>query len=255
MPDSSTNQHARVLIIIPTYNEAENIRELAGQILALESPDARFEILVVDDNSNDGTGGIVKEMQRESDRLHLLSRAGKLGLGTAYLAGFDYALTNGFDFAFTMDADFSHNPKYIPPMIALARRENADLVIGSRYVKGGGVRNWGLHRKALSFTANLLAHTTLGIHAHDCTSGYRCYSRRLLAYLRTQDVQSHGYSCLMDLLFRAQRAGARVAEHPFIFVDRVLGQSKVSRNEIFRALRTLRQLFPHRFKKTEKTLS
>lgn len=254
MSQSTSSQLPRVLIIVPTYNEAENIRELAGQILALESPQARMEVLVVDDNSSDGTADIVKEMQGESDRLHLLQRAGKLGLGTAYLAGFDHALKHEFDFAFTMDADFSHNPKYIPPMIALALRDKADLVIGSRYVKGGGVRNWGLHRKALSFTANLMAHTTLGIRARDCTSGFRCYSRRLLAYLRTQDVQSHGYSCLMDLLFRAQRAGARISEHPFIFVDRVLGQSKVSRNEIFRALRTLRQLFPHRFKKPDKTL-
>ncbi|GAB4312542.1 MAG: polyprenol monophosphomannose synthase [Candidatus Sumerlaeia bacterium] len=240
----------RFLVIIPTYNEAENIAPLVEQILALQTPGADVEVLVVDDNSTDGTSRIVRGMQERFPRLHLICRAGKLGLGTAYLAGFDHALAHGFDFAFTMDADFSHNPQYIPPMIELALREGADLVIGSRYVRGGGVRRWGLHRKVLSFTANLLAHTALGLRARDCTSGFRCYSRRLLAFLRTLNVQSHGYSCLMELLFYSERAGARIAEHPIIFVDREQGASKVSKNEIFRALRTLRQLFPRRFQKT-----
>ena len=237
------------LIIVPTYNEAENIKPLVEQIHALQAPaDSTIEILVIDDNSTDGTGNIVKKLMTDHSRVHLLERPGKLGLGTAYLAGFAYALKGNYDYAFTMDADFSHNPSYIPKMLEMAMNNNADLVIGSRYVPGGGVRNWGIHRKALSRIANALAHTTLGIKARDCTSGFRCYRKDLLDFLENQDVHSHGYSCLIELLFRSQKAGAKIKEFPIIFIDREMGQSKVSKREIRKALETLWRLFPLRFR-------
>ncbi|NQU42920.1 polyprenol monophosphomannose synthase [bacterium] len=235
----------KALVIIPTYNEVENIARLVREVLAQRSPDIEFEVLVVDDSSQDGTADAVRETQRENDRAHLLERPAKLGLGTAYIAGFRYAMEKGYPFVATMDADFSHDPSYLPAFAkAIA---DADLVIGSRYVPGGGVRHWGLHRKILSAGANLLAHLVAGLKPKDCTTGYRLYRTDLLRKIDLDRVTSHGYSCLMELVFVCQRAGARIVESSIVFVDRREGQSKISRKEIFKAFGTLYRLGRRRF--------
>lgn len=236
---------ARVLIVIPTYNEVENIERLAREVLGQPVGDAQIEVLVVDDASADGTGALVKNLTRENARVHLLERPAKLGLGTAYIAGFRYALDHGFDLVGTMDADFSHDPDHLPAILeAIA---GADVVIGSRYVPGGGIRNWGLHRHILSATANFLARLAGGLRPHDCTTGYRLYRADFLRRLDLDAITSHGYSCLMELVYVCQSAGARIVESPIVFEDRRAGQSKISRKEIFTAFATLYRLAARRF--------
>ncbi|MBN1866541.1 polyprenol monophosphomannose synthase [Candidatus Sumerlaeota bacterium] len=227
----------RALVIIPTYNEIENIERLIGDVLTLAAPDAVIEVLVVDDASTDGTTAAVERLAQNEPRAHLLARDRKYGLGTAYIAGFRYALEHGYDLAATMDADFSHSPGHLPEMLAAVAR--ADVVIGSRYVPGGGIRNWGLHRHILSGVANFLARLVGGLKPHDCTTGYRLYRTDFLRRLDLDRITSHGYSCLMELVFVCQRAGARIEESPIVFCDRRAGQSKISRGEIFRAFKTL----------------
>lgn len=228
---------ARALIIIPTYNEIENIERLVARVLEQRSPHLEFEVLVVDDASADGTGQAVDRIAQAEPRAHLLARPGKLGLGTAYIAGFRYALENDYDFAGTMDADFSHDPAHLPAFAEAA--QEADLVIGSRYVPGGGIRNWGWHRHVLSGTANFLARMVGGLGPHDCTTGYRLYRADLLRRLDLDRIVSDGYSCLMELVFVCQKAGARIVESPIVFVDRRAGQSKISQKEIAKAFGTL----------------
>lgn len=222
----------RVLIIIPTYNERSNLPPLVEQIhQALPAAD----ILVVDDNSPDGTGLLAEAMAAKDKRVQVLRRPGKLGLGTAYIAGFRIALSRGYDFVFEMDADFSHDPSYLPQILEAAR-ERADLVIGSRRVPGGGTENWGLGRRVISSGGSLYARTILGIGVRDLTSGFKCFRRQVLESIDLDAVHSEGYSFQIEMTYRALCLGFRVAEVPIIFVDRRVGQSKMSRRIFVEAL-------------------
>jgi len=226
----TASSHKRALVILPTYNEAKNILPLAAEIL---SADPTLEILVVDDNSPDGTGDIVADAMKEEPRLHLVRRAGKLGLGTAYLAGFRYGLDEGFDRIFTMDADRSHNPKYLPSM--LESLDDHDMVIGSRYVPGGGIENWSRRRRILSAFANFYTRLLLRIDVSDCTGGYRGYSREVLETVDPFDVRSSGYSFLYEMAWRVSVAGFSIGEVPIVFEDRYAGDSKIDSSEIYLA--------------------
>lgn len=217
-----------LLIVVPTYNESGNIPELIPQIFARVN---HAHVLIVDDNSPDGTAEIVERLRGEYPRLHLLRREGERGLGRAYTAGFQYGLDNGFQIIGTMDADQSHDPVHLPAMLDLLRI--SDVVVGSRYVRDGGTVNWGLGRILLSWTANKFAATLLQIPAHDITSGYRLYRRQAVDWIRTTEIKSSGYSFLSELLYRAYRGGARIAEHPIVFHDRTMGISKLHRREIY----------------------
>jgi len=229
----------QVTVIVPTFNEKENIQSLVEQLLALPTG---VRVSVVDDNSPDGTGAIADRLAAESDgRVGVIHRAGKLGLGTAYIAGFKRALAEGADLICTMDADFSHNPRYIPDMVAKIE-QGYDLVIGSRYVRGGGASGCTLPRIFLSWGANAFARVMLGLHAHDTTAGFRCYRREVLAGIELDEIKASGYSFLMEMLYRVQRRGWRVGEAPIIFENRRLGTSKISRNEIIKALGTVVRL-------------
>jgi dolichol-phosphate mannosyltransferase len=227
------------LVVVATYNERENIAALVAQIL--ESAGG-CHVLVIDDNSPDGTGEIAQAMTLHDERIELLERPAKLGLGTAYMAGFHHALTHGYQRVVTMDADFSHHPRYLPAILARAAEPGVDIVIGARYVKGGGVVGWPLYRRVLSFGANTFARTLLGLRSHDCTGAYRSYSRQVIEELERDSVVSNGYSALIELLWHFERAGYRIEEVPITFVDRELGESKVSRAEITRGLTTVIRL-------------
>ncbi len=232
---------SRTLICLPTFNEAENIADLIAALRRATQTVGPFDILVVDDGSPDGTADIVRGLQAGGDaHLHLLDRGRKLGLGTAYRAGFDHAARHGHTHVFTMDADFSHSPEHVPHLWRAAA--SADVVIGSRYMPGGGVANWPWHRRLLSSAANALARWMLRLRAHDCTSGFRCYRVDLLARVGLDDIRSEGYSYLTEMLWRCQRHGARIQEVPIKFVDRRAGQSKISKREIWRAVLTLLRL-------------
>ena len=231
----------QAVAIVPTYNEIENLNPLVEQLLGL---DAGLGVLVVDDNSPDGTGEAADRLAAEHPEVRVIHRAGKLGLGTAYRTGFDHALTLGVPFILTMDADFSHDPRYIPDM--LAKAANHDLVIGSRYVRGGGAQDCVGWRVALSHGANLFAKVMLGLKAHDCTAGFRCYRREVLERINLDAIRSEGYSFLIEMLYQVQRAGFRVGEVPILFVNRRRGASKISRSEILRALGTVGRLWRNR---------
>ena len=218
------------LVVIPTYNEAENIVPLACEVLA---QDPSLAVLVVDDGSPDGTGRLVAEAAGAEPRLRLLARSGKLGLGTAYRAGFRHGLENGYDLVVTMDGDGSHAPQVLPALLEAARV--SDLVIGSRYVPGGGIRNWPPHRRALSAFANFYTRTLLRLDVRDCTSGYRAYTRRVLEAVQPFDIRSSGYSFLEEILYRIARADFRISEVPIQFQDRARGASKIDQREIYRA--------------------
>ena len=227
------------LVVLPTYNERENIEALVTQVLS-NAPGAH--VLVVDDSSPDGTADLAQAMAAHDDRVEVLRRPGKLGLGTAYVAGFHWALDRGYEYVVTMDADFSHHPRHLPAIFAEAGKPGVDMVIGSRYVRGGGVVGWGFSRRFLSFGANTFARTTLRLTPHDCTGAYRCYSRRILEALDFDSVRSHGYSALIELLWHFRRAGHHIHEVPITFADRELGQSKISRSEITKGLTTVLRL-------------
>lgn len=229
-------------VVVPTYNEAENIARLVPELLALPE---QLSVIVVDDASPDGTGALADTFaERYASRVSVIHRAGKLGLGTAYVAGFVAASQTGVDGVVTMDADFSHNPKYIGAM--LARLADADLVIGSRYVPGGAAMNSPFGRRLLSRSANLVSRTALGFVAHDVTAGFRVYRRSLLAALPIDRIFSSGYSFLIETLYLIERGGWRVAEVPIQFYDRTMGTSKVSRFEIARAMYTVMRLTARR---------
>jgi dolichol-phosphate mannosyltransferase len=223
----------RALIIIPTYNERDNIRKIACEVLEQQRylKGVELSVLVVDDNSPDGTADIVREMQSESDlgpvKVHLLQRAGKMGLGTAYVAGFKYGLQHGFDYIFEMDADFSHDPKEVP--VFLEEIKTYDLVIGSRYISGANVANWPLSRLLLSYYANLYARMITGIKVHDATGGFKCFRRKVLEAIDLDDIRSNGYAFQIEMNFRAWRKGFRIKEIPIVFVDRHAGTSKMSK--------------------------
>ncbi len=218
----------RTLVIVPTYNESANIDEVVRKIFANVE---QAHVLVVDDHSPDGTADIVEKLRELYPKLDLIRRDGERGLGRAYTAGIHYALDHEFEIIGTMDADLSHDPEYLPAMLALLR--NNDVVIGSRYVRDGGTVNWAIRRILLSWLANRFAAALLELPAHDVTSGYRLYRRHTLEWIRTTEIKSTGYSFVAELLYHAHRDGARIAEHPIIFHDRTMGVSKLHRREIY----------------------
>lgn len=235
-------------VIVPTYNEADNLDDLVTQLLALP---VRLGILIVDDNSPDGTGQLADEwVAREPERIHVIHRPGKLGLGTAYIAGFKKALYElNARRVMTMDADFSHNPRYIPAMIAMSQRKH--VVIGSRYVAGGGQRHCTWKRVFLSRAANMVAKILLGLKAKDTTAGFRLYRREVLESIPLDQIFSSGYSFLVEMLFMCQRRGWQIGEVPIIFEDRRKGSTKISRQEVFKAQYTVFRLFVRRLRRRE----
>ena len=214
----------RVLVIVPTYNEAENLPLIVPAILR---QDPRVEVLIVDDNSPDGTGDLADRMSQTKPRVHTVHRPAKEGLGRAYIAGFRWALTNGFNAVFEMDADFSHNPSFLPDF--LTALEHADLVIGSRYKTGVNVINWPISRLLLSIVANIYARWITGLPLTDSTGGFKCFRREVLEAIDLDRVRSNGYSFQIEMSFRAWKKGFRLAEVPIIFHDRVEGHSKMNR--------------------------
>jgi dolichol-phosphate mannosyltransferase len=223
----------RALVIIPTYDEADNIPEIVPRVLA-QSGGAEYHVLVVDDNSPDGTAEVVKALQRSSDRLHLLERPGKMGLGTAYLDGFRYAIENGFDYILEMDADFSHNPDSLPRFIEAMRTH--DIVLGSRYITGVTVVNWPLKRLILSYGANAYTRIVTGLPVQDATGGFKCFRREALECLDFDRVKSDGYAFQIEVTFMLWKKGFRVVEIPIIFEDRRVGVSKMNRRIMFEAV-------------------
>jgi dolichol-phosphate mannosyltransferase len=220
----------RALVCMPTYNERENIDQIVPAVLAA----ADVDLLVIDDNSPDGTGPMVRELQKNHDRLHLLSRAGKQGLGPAYVAGFRWGLERGYDLLVEMDADFSHQPKYLPTMIETLGV--ADVSIGSRWVSGGGVENWGLHRRVLSRGGSWYARTVLGLPIRDLTAGFVGWRRSVLEAIDLEAVGAKGYVFQIEMKYRASLLGHSVREFPIIFPDRVAGDSKMSGKIVLEAM-------------------
>ena len=216
-------EHPRPLIIIPTFCEAENLDLMVSAILSL---DAHFEILVVDDNSPDGTGQIADDLAQRLPAVHVLHRSGKLGLGSAYVEGFRWAIERGYDYVFEMDCDFSHDPKYLSQF--LQGIASADLVVGSRYVQGGDTPNWGILRRFISFGGNAFARAMLGLKTHDCTSGFRCYRREMLQRVPWGKIRLQGYGFQIGAAHCVERLGGRVVEFPIVFIDRRAGKSKMS---------------------------
>ncbi len=236
--NTEPNWAGQALVIVPTYNEKENIPRLVGELRALPGD---VHVLVVDDNSPDGTGAIADAIAAGDDGVHVIHRAGKLGLGTAYKSGFAYGLSRDYQYLCTMDADFSHDPHSVPTLIQAAD-EGADFVVGSRYVPGGKLVGWPRFRVLLSAVANQLAHTFLGVTTHDCTAGFRCYRRRLLETIDIDAIFSTGYSFLIEMTFVCQRAGFKITEVPITFVNRTEGDSKISKFEIVKAFYTMVRL-------------
>ncbi len=221
------------LIIIPTYNERENLPALTRRLM---SQPTALEILVVDDNSPDGTGAVADELASQNPHIHVLHRKSKDGLGRAYLAGFDWALQRGYEFILEMDADFSHNPADVPRLVDAARMEDADLVLGSRYKDGIRVINWPLNRLLLSITAAKYVQVITGMPITDPTGGFKCFRRRALAAIDAGTVQSNGYSFQIELTHRVWRRGMKIVEVPIIFTDRFQGTSKMSKDIVHEAL-------------------
>ena len=214
----------RALVIVPTYNERENVRRLIDSVLA---QDDRIDMLIVDDGSPDGTGAIVEEIGASNPRVHLLSRPRKMGLGTAYVAGFRWALARDYAYVLEMDADFSHDPAHLPQFLAAI--ENTDLVLGSRYQEGRvTVVNWPINRLILSYLANMYARAITGLHVWDATGGFKCFRRSVLEAIDLDHVRSNGYAFQIEMTFRAVRKHFRITEIPIVFVDRTEGTSKMS---------------------------
>jgi dolichol-phosphate mannosyltransferase len=222
----------RGLVIIPTYNERDNLARLVPLVLA---QDPRLEILIIDDASPDGTGGIADELKAAEPRLHVMHRAGKLGLGTAYIEGFRWALQRGYDWIFEMDADFSHDPAHLPRFLeALA---DYDLVVGSRYLEGRvTVVNWPMGRLLLSWFANAYARTITRIPVADATGGFKAFRRDALAAIDLDRIESEGYAFQIEMTLRVWKKGFRIGEIPIVFVDRTLGQSKMSKRIVREAV-------------------
>ncbi|MFZ1979506.1 MAG: polyprenol monophosphomannose synthase [Bacteroidota bacterium] len=220
----------RALVIIPTYNEAENIQKIIPRIL---EEDDCLQVLVVDDNSPDGTAGLVKKIQKQNKRVHIIERRGKMGLGTAYVAGFKYGIQEGFDYILEMDADFSHDPDALP--VLLKKAEDHDLVIGSRYFNGVNVVNWPMRRLLLSYFANIYTRIITGIPVHDATGGFKCYKRAVLQSLNLDSIKSNGYSFQIETNFLAWKKGFTILEVPIVFVDRRAGVSKMSKHIVHEA--------------------
>jgi dolichol-phosphate mannosyltransferase len=221
---------AKTLVVIPTYNESENILKIVPEVLN-QSPE--IDVLVVDDNSPDGTARLVKGEMEKNPRVHLIERTGKMGLGTAYLAGFKFAIARGYEFVFEMDADHSHDPREIPVFLKAA--ENADLVLGSRYTNGVRVLNWPIKRLLLSYFANVYTRFMTGLPLHDATGGFKCFRRRVLEAIDLDRVRSNGYAFQIEMSYKAWKKGFRIVETPIVFLDRRSGKSKMSKQIVHEA--------------------
>ena len=221
----------KVLVIIPTYNEADNIPRLLPAVLG-QGPE--IHALVVDDASPDGTAQLVRTMMKEDERIHLIERSGKMGLGTAYVAGFKYAIEGSFEYIFEMDADHSHDPAEIPHF--LEKAQEYDLVIGSRYTNGVRVLNWPIERLLLSYFANVYTRFVTGLPLHDATGGFKCYRKRVLQAINLDRIKSNGYAFQIEMSYKAWKKGFRLAEIPIVFADRRSGVSKMSKKIVREAL-------------------
>jgi dolichol-phosphate mannosyltransferase len=222
---------ARSLVIIPTFNEADNITRLLPAVFS-QAPN--LDVLIVDDNSPDGTAGLVRDMMSVNSRIHLIERPGKMGLGTAYVLGFKFAIEHGYDYVFEMDADFSHSPKEIPNF--LKKIQEYDLVLGSRYIHGVRVLNWPMRRLLLSFSANVYTQFITGLPVRDATGGFKCFRREVLEAIDLDKVKSNGYAFQIEMSFKAWKKGFRLTEIPIIFLDRRSGVSKMSRKIVYEAI-------------------
>ncbi|RQW05062.1 MAG: polyprenol monophosphomannose synthase [Calditrichaeota bacterium] len=225
-------QTKKSLVIIPTYNEKKNIEKILRTVLELNING--LDILVIDDNSPDGTAEVVREYMKSHSRVNLVEREGKMGLGTAYIAGFKYAIDNKYDYIFEMDADLSHDPKMIPDLLEAVK--DADLIIGSRYLTGVNVINWPLMRLFISVMASKYTRIITGLPVHDCTSGFKCFRREVLESIPLDEVSSSGYSFQIEMNFKAWKRGFRLKEVPIIFYDRTEGSSKMSKKIIMEAV-------------------
>ncbi len=217
---------------MPTYNEADNILRIIPEVLKNSTPENEFNILVVDDNSPDGTAGMVEGLKNE--RIHLLKREKKSGLGTAYVAGFHYAIKNNYDYVFEMDADFSHDPKYLKGFIETIE-QGYDLVIGSRYINGISVLNWPIRRLILSYLASVYTRMVTGLKVMDTTAGFMCYRVSALKQINLDEVKSNGYSFQIEMKFKFYKKGFKIKEVPILFIDRLEGESKMSRKVVYEA--------------------
>jgi dolichol-phosphate mannosyltransferase len=213
------------IVIIPTFKEKENIGAIIKAISSLSVP---FDILIIDDNSPDGTAAIVKEMQKSSGNLHLIERSGKLGLGTAYITGFKWALEKNYDFIYEMDADFSHDPNDLIRLYKECNDDHADVAIGSRYISGVNVVNWPLSRVLMSYCASIYVRIITGMKIMDTTAGFKCYRKDVLENIKPEQIKSRGYGFQIEMKFVAWKLGYRIVEIPIIFTDRKLGSSKMS---------------------------
>jgi dolichol-phosphate mannosyltransferase len=246
-PESKIQNPAPALVIIPTYNEAENLQPMVEAVL---SQPVGLHILIIDDNSPDGTGQIADRLSQGHPAVHVMHRPGKMGLGTAYVAGFQWAIEQGYDYVLEMDCDFSHDPQYLPALID--GMNQYDVVVGSRYVRGGGTVNWGPLRKLISAGGNLFARLVLGLKARDCTAGFKCYRRQVLQTIPWHEVNLQGYAFQVATIYYSQRQGYRIGEIPIIFEDRRVGQSKMSSRIVLEAFqyvlhtrwKELRRQFP-----------
>lgn len=221
----------KILIIVPTYNELENLPRLLPEVL---SKDSNIDVLIIDDNSPDGTSAFVENEIKKNNRIHLIKRESKQGLGTAYIAGFKYALQKDYQLIFEMDADFSHDPNEIPRF--LEEIKTADLVLGSRYKNGVNVINWPMRRLLLSWFANFYTRLITGMPLHDATGGFKCFKREVLEAINFEHVKSNGYAFQIEMNFKAWKKGFRIKEIPIIFVDRVKGNSKMSKKIVREAV-------------------
>lgn len=222
------------VVIIPTYNEIENIELIIRKVFSLSHP---FHVLIIDDGSPDGTAEVVKNLQVEfADRLFLEQRTGKLGLGTAYIHGFKYALKHEYQFIFEMDADFSHNPEDLIRLYEAVNTQNADMAVGSRYVKGVNVVNWDMYRLLLSYFASIYVRFITDLPVHDATAGFVCYKREVLERMNLDNIKFIGYAFQIEMKFTAWKHGFKIQEVPIIFTDRTRGESKMSSNIIKEAL-------------------
>ncbi len=213
------------LVIVPTYNEKENIEAIIRKVFSLELP---FDILIVEDHSPDGTSGIVKTLQKEFSQLYMLERKGKLGLGTAYIAGFKWALDRKYDYVFEMDADFSHNPEDLCRLYEACAKQGGDLAIGSRYVSGVNVVNWPMSRVLMSYCASKYVRMITGMKIHDATAGFKCYTRKVLETIELDHIKFKGYVFQIEMKFIVWKFGFKIIEVPIIFTDRTRGSSKMS---------------------------
>lgn len=228
------------IVIIPTYNEKENVENIIRAVFGLEKA---FNVLIIDDGSPDGTADIVKRLQKEfSERLFLIERAGKLGLGTAYICGFKWALEQGYDYIFEMDADFSHNPNDLPKLYAACAEQGGDVAVGSRYVNGVNVVNWPLGRVLMSYFASTYVRLVTGMNVHDTTAGFKCYRRVVLETIDLDKIHFKGYAFQIEMKFTAYKCGFKIIEVPIIFINRVLGTSKMNSSIFGEALFGVLQL-------------